>query len=193
MNKRLLQGMLLASAVMLTASGCGQKPEPNANNSASGKNGATPNVQSMTPQPTVSPSATPALKQSKVKLYFSDSDQSKLIESEATVSYKKDEDKIGAAFQALKKSGNPNEVSLFADVEFKSVSFDKDKGDLKLDLVFGPNAQLGAPGEELFLQALKKTAFQFPEVKAVYVLKNGKQDESLMGHMELPYPIKRSN
>jgi hypothetical protein len=52
---------------------------------------------------------------------------------------------------------------------------------------------LGAPGEDFFLQALKKTAFQFPEVKTLSVLKDGQKVESLMGHMDLPYPIKRPN
>ncbi len=117
----------------------------------------------------------------------------KLIEKEVTISYKQDADVYEGALNALKKSDDPKAISLFDDLTFTSTSFDKAKGELKIDLKFGPKTQLGAPGEELFLQALKKTVFQFPGVKSLYVLKNGKQVDSLMGHIELPYPIKRPN
>jgi spore germination protein GerM len=186
MNKRMIQGMLLASAVLLAATGCAQKKQ-----SLTGQPEATETPVVQSPKPTATPA--PELKQSKVKLYYSDDNESKLIEKESTVSYKADKDKFAATLQALKKGDDPKLVSLFADIVFKEVTFSPDKGELKLNLEFGPNAQFGAPGEDLFLQALKKTAFQFPEVNAIYVLKNGKKEESLMGHMELPYPIRRVN
>jgi hypothetical protein len=189
MNKRLIQSILLTSA-LIVAAGCAQKekpligdPQPTASNAQA----------TTSPDPKVQPSATPAFKQSKVKLYYSDVDQSKLIEKETTISYKQDDDRIGATFEGLKASSDAVHVSLFADVEFATIAFDKEKGELKLDLKFGSKAQLGAPGEDLFVQALKKTAFQFPEVKSLFVLKNGQQVESLMGHVDLAYPIKRTN
>jgi hypothetical protein len=189
MKKHLLQGILLSSAIMLAASGCAQKQQsappvvPQETKAA-----ATPVAT-----PTATPTATPELKKSTIKVYYTDSDLSKLIEKETTVSYKQNETPYAAALDALKKSDDSSMVSLFSDITFKSVAFDKEKGDLKLDLGFGPNAQLGSGGESFFLDALKKTAFQFPEVKTITVLKDGQQVESLMGHMDLPSPIKRSN
>ena len=115
------------------------------------------------------------------------------MEKETTISYRQDAELYVAVLTSLKKSSDANVVPLFTDVKFKSIDFDKEKGDLKLDLSFGSDAQLGAPGEDFFLQALKKTMFQFPEIQSIYVLKDGKQVDSLMGHMELPYPIKRAN
>ncbi|MFD0694756.1 GerMN domain-containing protein [Paenibacillus sp. GCM10027628] len=190
-HSRLIQGALLVSAIALTVTACGQKglqvggatPQPTTQVQS-------PAVQS--PQPT--PTATPeALKQKKVKAYYSDQDEMKLIEKEVTVSFKQDGDVYEAALNALKTSDDAKAVSLFDDMKFTNVTLDKAKGDLKIDLKFGPKTQLGAPGEDLFLQALKKTVFQFPEIKSIYVLKDGKQVESLMGHLELPYPIKRPN
>ncbi|MBD0380516.1 GerMN domain-containing protein [Paenibacillus sedimenti] len=190
-TSRLIQGALLVSAITFTVTACGQKglqvggatPQPTIQSEK-------PAVQN--PQPT--PTATPeALKQKKVKAYYSDPDEMKLIEKEVTISYKQNGDIYEAALNALTKSDDAKAVPLFEDLKFTNVAFDKAKGDLKIDLKFGPKTQLGAPGEDLFLQALKKTAFQFPEVNSLYVLKDGKQVESLMGHMELPYPIKRFN
>lgn len=190
MNKRLIQSLLLAGAVMIASAGCGQIQK-----SPEGKPQQAPNgnaaVQEQAPQPNSTP--TPELKQNKVKLYYSDPDLSKLIEKEATVTYKQEQDRIGAAFEALKRSDDTQLISLFKNVQFTSITLDKEKGELKMDLGIAPNAQLGAPGEDLFVEALKKTAFQFAEVQSIYLLKNGKQEESLMGHVDIPYPIKRSN
>lgn len=64
-------------------------------------------------------------------------------------------------------------------------------GQVTVDLSLPDAARLGSPGEEMLLDALKKTLFQFSEVKTIEILLDGKQVESLMGHMELPHPIKR--
>ncbi|OPH47104.1 hypothetical protein BC351_11365 [Paenibacillus ferrarius] len=191
-TRRLFHGVLLVSAITLSLTACGQKPQM--------IGGATPPTTDaplatpVAPSPTPIPSPTPdPLKQKTVKAFYSDQDEMKLVEKEVTISYKLDSDVYEAALKALKKSDDPKAVSLFDDLTFTSIAFDKAKGELKIDLKFGPKTQLGAPGEELFLQALKKTVFQFPEVKTLYVLKDGKQVDSLMGHIELPYPIKRPN
>jgi hypothetical protein len=190
-TSRLIQGALLVSAITLTVTACGQKgqlvggatPQPTTPTE-------TPVVQS--PRPSATPTAEPVKKQN-VKAYYSDQDEMKLIEKEVTINYKQDSDVYEAALNALKTSDDVKAVSLFDDMKFTNIVFDKTKGELKIDLKFGPKTQLGAPGEDLFLQALKKTVFQFPEVKSLFVLKDGKQVESLMGHLELPYPIKRPN
>jgi hypothetical protein len=190
-TSRLFQGALLISAITLSITACGQKTQL--------AGGAAPQATTAPPISTPliqSPAATPtpeALKQKKIKTFYSDQDEMKLVEKEVTISYKLDGDVYEAALNLLKKSDDPKAIPLFDDLKFTSTAFDKVKGELKIDLKFGPKTQLGAPGEELFLQALKKTVFQFPEVKSLYVLKDGKQVDSLMGHLELPYPIKRPN
>jgi hypothetical protein len=190
MRTQLIRGMLLASAVTLLTAGCGQQQKLMVHSQEMAAS-STPAVQ--TPTPTSKPTPAPELKQAKVKLYYTDNDETKLVEKEGTISYKQDGDQYAAAFEALKKSSDSNLVPLFSDVTIKNITFDKEKGDLKLDLSFGTDAQLGAPGEDFFLQAIKKTAFQFSEIKSIYVQKDGAQVESLMGHMDLPYPIKRAN
>jgi hypothetical protein len=187
MKKHLYQGILISSIIALAVTGCGQKPATNATQPTT-----TP-VSTPVVSASATPAPTPALKTSTVKVYFTDSNQSKLVEKETTVTYKPDETPYAATLNALKKSSDSSLASLFAGITFKTVAFDKATGDLKLDLGFGSNAQLGAPGEDYFLQALKKTAFQFPEVKTISVLKDGQKVDSLMGHMDLPYPIKRAN
>ncbi|OCT14161.1 hypothetical protein A8709_25295 [Paenibacillus pectinilyticus] len=193
-TSRLVQGALLVSAITLSLTACGQKVQftgaaaPTATPQATATPVATAPVQTTAPKATTAP-----MKQQQVKAYYSDQDEMKLIEKVVTVSIPKESDVYEAALKALQKSDDPKAVPLFDDLKFTSVKFDSAKGELRLDLAFGPKTQLGAPGEDLFLQALKKTMFQFPEVKSLYVLRDGKQVDSLMGHLELPYPIKRPN
>ncbi|MDR6549559.1 GerMN domain-containing protein [Paenibacillus qinlingensis] len=194
MNKtsRLVQGALLVSAITLSITACGQKTQLTGAATSEPQATATPIATISTP--TATPKPTPApLKQLQVKAYYSDQDEMKLVEKVVTISVEKDADTYEAALKALQKNDDPKAPSLFDDMKFTSVKFDAAKGELKLDMAFGPKTQMGAPGEELFVQALKKTVFQFPEVKTLYVLKDGKQVDSLMGHLELPYPIKRPN
>lgn len=191
MNKtsRLVQGALLVSAITLSVTACGQKIQLSGAATTAPQTTSTPiatSTPTITPKPTVAPQ-----KQLQVKAYYSDQDDMKLVEKVVTVSVVKDSDAYEAALKALQKSDDPKAIPLFDDLKFTSVKFDAVKGEMKLDMTFGPKTQLGAPGEALFLQALKKTIFQFPEVKTLYVLKDGKQVDSLMGHLELPYPIKR--
>ncbi|OAS13999.1 GerMN domain-containing protein [Paenibacillus oryzisoli] len=189
-TKRLVQGALLVSAITLTVTACGQKMQLTGAATTTPETTATPiattPIQTVTPKPSVAP-----LKQLQVKAYYSDQDEMKLVEKVVTVRVEKDSEAYEAALKALQKSEDPKAIPLFEDMKFNSVKWDAAKGEIKLDMTFGPKTQLGAPGEELFLQALKKTMFQFPEVKTLYVLKDGKQVDSLMGHVELPYPIKR--
>ncbi|MDU0200038.1 MULTISPECIES: GerMN domain-containing protein [Paenibacillus] len=193
-TRRFIQGALLVSAITLSITACGQKNQLVSGSAPQTSTNpiSTSTVQSPAPTVAATPTPEPELHK-KIKAYYSDQDEMKLVEKEVTISYKKDADVYGAALNALKKSDDPKAIPLFDDLKFTSSAFDKTKGELKVDLTFGPKTQLGAPGEEMFLQALKKTVFQFPEVKALYVLKDGKQVDSLMGHLELPYPIKRPN
>jgi hypothetical protein len=192
MNKtsRLVQGALLVSAITLSVTACGQKVQLSGAATTAPQATSTPIATTSTPTSTPKPTVAPQ-KQLQIKAYYSDQDEMKLVEKVVTVSVEKDSDAYEAALKALQKSDDPKAIPLFDDLKFTSVKFDAAKGEMKLDMTFGPKTQLGAPGEELFVQALKKTVFQFPEVKALYVLKDGKQVDSLMGHMELPYPIKR--
>ncbi|MDD9267713.1 GerMN domain-containing protein [Paenibacillus sp. GCM10023248] len=192
-SRRIIQGALIIGALTLSITACGQKQQlVNGSGTQPSASPAVTVLPSATPSAAPTPTPVPTL-QKKVKVYFSDQEEMKLVEKEVTITYKKEADVYQTALNALKKSDDPKAVSLFEDLKFTSVAFDHAKGELKLDLAFGPKTQLGAPGEEMFLQALKKTVFQFPEVKALFVLKDGKQVDSLMGHLELPYPIKRPN
>lgn len=105
------------------------------------------------------------------------------------IKYDKDQDKYEAALKSLQSSGDSKLFALWEKVNFKSVSF-KD-GLLTVDIHLPDEARLGAGGESLALDALKKTSFQFDEVKSLELLVDGQQVDTLMGHVELTHPMTR--
>ncbi|MGG2200461.1 GerMN domain-containing protein [Paenibacillus validus] len=124
-----------------------------------------------------------------IKTYYSDAEFTKLVEQQAKIEFKNEADQYLTALNQLKKTPDDTTISLCKEISFKSAVL-KD-GQVTVDLSLPDAARLGSPGEEMLLDALKKTLFQFSEVKTIEILLDGKQVESLMGHMELPHPIKR--
>lgn len=188
MSKQHVKWVVLMLMVALILTGCGEK-----NKALVAPPSETPIATESpmpTPTPTPDPTPTPLPDQTKeVKVYFTDDNLEQLIEKVVTVTYKEDADMYLAAFNALKSTDVPNMFSLFKNVTFNEVKLDGDA--LRVDLTLGEGAQLGAGGEMFFVQALNKVAFQFPEVKSLYVTRDGKKVESLMGHVTIESPFTR--
>lgn len=199
MNKKIWLVGLLA-AVMLIGAGCGQKP------------GAAPNdtPEQITPAPdnqtgqdhsgasngsggsstgSGSEVTTPEAKTESIKAYYTDPDLMELVEGTAEISYKEDQEKYEAAYQALQKSDKADMVPLWEKIGLNSLKFEN--GALTLDVTVPDEANLGAGGESFAIDAIKKTFFQFDEVKSLQILVDGQQTESLMGHVDLENPMTR--
>lgn len=191
------KAMMTATAAiiaLLLVTGCGQSKQPLQGTEsaklpapASGQD----TVKTQQPQQGTQPAApqAPQEKQLKLKVYYGDSEMEKLLEQEATVTVKQDSDKYAAVLKALTATADSKQIALLKGFQIKSAVL-KD-GQLNVDVSMAPEAHLGSGGEQLVLEAIQKTLFQFNEVTAIELLLDGKQVESLMGHMELPHPIKR--
>jgi spore germination protein GerM len=179
MNKKLIS-MLCIVGCIVVISGCG-KMKQTAVVAAS----ATPEVtQSATPAPSETPEA---VKSVPLKLYFGNAEGDSLVSKAVTLEPAKDKTIYLEALNELTKSTDDQNVALFAGFTFLSAEINN--GTLTINLKLPEESQLGAPGEELLLDSLKKTMFQFAEINAIEVLVNGEKVESLLGHMDLPHPI----
>lgn len=128
-------------------------------------------------------------KEYMLDVYVSD-EQLRVVKSyKRKIRFANDDEKYQIAVQALKSPAQHKGIPLWKDVEFKSLKMEK--GTLSIDLHIPTKWYLGSGGEQLALDALKRTIFQFDEVKAITILVDGKTVESLMGHVALKYPIKR--
>jgi spore germination protein GerM len=185
MQKRLLAGAILSISLLAQLSGCGQAktsaPDPGA---APGKEPVKTNASQ--------PSQAPVQDNNKplqVKVYYGDETGDRLIEQVTTISVKQDSDKYAAALKALSQSPDSKRIALLQGFTVKSAELKNQL--LTVDVSMAPEARLGSGGENLLLQAFNKTLFQFSEIQSIELLVDGKKVDSLMGHMELPHPIKR--
>lgn len=174
---------IVAACVAVTAVGCGQAKQPN-NNAAQPSAATQPSLS-----PTPTPSAAPVMQETSIQSYYSDESASNLETRTVTIRYEKEQDKYAEAFKALQTAPDKQAIPLLEGLTLKSASV-KD-GELVLDVSLKPDGRLGSGGEAMLLQALQKTMFQFQELKSIDVLLDGKQVESLMGHMDLPHPMRR--
>jgi hypothetical protein len=191
MQHRLLRNAIIGIGMLALLSSCGQVKTP-AQQTPADPAASKPQTQTSSPSSTPAPAVPAPMqenKQLKIKAYYGDEFGEKLVEQETSISYKQDDEKYMAALKALSTSADSKNVPLFKGFTFNTVAA-KD-GLLTINVTMAPESRLGGGGEELLLQALKKTIFQFMEINSIELLVDGKAVESLMGHMELPHPIKR--
>lgn len=205
MKKRLWTVSILALAMALSA-GCGQKPGAAPNEPDQGKTGQVEPANNENPTEKPAPQNTqtgtqgssgkpaepvkPQEKKAAIKTFYTDPDAMELKEAKGEITYKDDQDKYTKAFQALQKSNSDQLVPLWRD-SIKLTSLKFENGALTLDIVKPAEANLGAGGESMAIEALQKMFFQFNEVKSIELLVEGQQVESLMGHVELMHPMTR--
>jgi spore germination protein GerM len=171
--------LLIVFLSILVICGCGKAKQ--AVTSASAMPEA---MTTASPAPTASPIAN---KSTQMNLYYGNENGDALVAKEVTLKQSSTETPYLEALNDLTKSPDTQSVALFAGFTF--ISAELKDGVLNIDLTLPKASHLGAPGEELLINALKKTMFQFKEVNAIEVLVNGKKVESLLGHVELSHPI----
>ncbi|MET3207366.1 UNVERIFIED_CONTAM: spore germination protein GerM [Paenibacillus sp. PvR008] len=181
MNKKLyfLFILSLLMVLMIIGVGCDEKPSSNSDKVQSSGNNKKITDSQGTEQTQV------------IKVFFADSQVERLEEDKVEVTFTDASDKYQQAFKSLQNNTKPDLVSLWNKIKLKSVSFNA--GMVTLDVQIPDAARLGSGGEQLALDALKNTLFQFDEVNSIELLVDGKALESLMGHADLEHPILREN
>ncbi|QDX92357.1 spore gernimation protein [Brevibacillus laterosporus] len=130
-------------------------------------------------------------KQQTLTLYYVDNDVTKLVEEKQQINKpESDKAKYEKAMELLGKPTKPEHNPLWKDFGYHSITFEN--GTLTIDAKGTNQYNLGSGGEGFAIDALKQTMFQFPEVMKIIVLVDGKETESLMGHVSIDEPLTRS-
>lgn len=175
--------MLSAITVVLTLSACGSKTEPTQGSNTSQEPASN---QEKVPKP-----VEPVKEKATIKVYVAANDElSSLKELQVDIAYANGEEKIQEAFKALQKDGPNAQMSLWKNAQLLHVKVEGEA--VIIDVHLPDEARLGAPGEELAMESIQKTMFQFKDVTSLDILVDGEQVESLMGHDELEHPMKKS-
>ncbi|MCM3627525.1 GerMN domain-containing protein [Paenibacillus glycanilyticus] len=190
--------IILLFVILLTAAACGNTNKPDGQSGSEGSGNApspSPSIEtvateepSQTPTPTDEPTmgAEPV---NPIKIYYANTELEKLITKEVKVEFDSGEDLIKKALDALKQDGPDGTVSLWKPIPIKSVTL-KDNA-VTIDIELPDAARLGAPGEQMLLDSLGQTLFQFDFVQSYDLLVDGQALESLMGHFDLDHPTVR--
>ncbi|MNJ37652.1 Sporulation and spore germination [compost metagenome] len=187
MKKLSIIGAVLLLAAALA--GCGQKPQ------------AAPEVTPESPPaaaegPNVSQGAgqndtevtEPEMQTAQIKLYYTDDNLMELTEVQREIEFQEEQDKYAEAFKQL-QIAESGFFSLWEKVILNKASLAD--GVLHIDIQLPDEARLGSGAEVLAIDSLKATVFQFVEVQKLELTVDGEQVESLMGHVELEYPMTR--
>ncbi|MDQ6418170.1 GerMN domain-containing protein [Paenibacillus sp. LHD-117] len=188
-NSGSFRSLLVAAACAILLAGCGADKPAEGNNSNAGGSAVSPTAEpTETPSPTSSPVVTPALQSQEVAVYLADEELTQLVEKKVTIQYGGEEELIEKTIQALQQNEEPN-TALWHGIEM--ISGELEDGTLTLDIAIPDEARLGAPGEQMLVDSMKQTLFQFPFVEEIELLVQGEALESLMGHVELEHPMRR--
>ncbi|WJH34147.1 GerMN domain-containing protein [Paenibacillus sp. CC-CFT747] len=166
MPNKSLPLLLLTACALAVFSGCGQN-----NKNPDKTQGAAVSSPSTSPSPSVSPSASPSTapspsaktappteeKEVKAKVYYGNADGSQLVEKVSTLRYTTDNSKYLSALNTMKVKVDAQVVPLAEGMSFNKA--DLKEGTLTIDLTVPKESQLGAPGEQLLIDALKKPSF----------------------------------
>jgi spore germination protein GerM len=174
-------GLLLVGAMLIGAAlGCGAK-------SKSDEKAVATDNQAVVSAGQSEPQVDASKQKQTIHVYLTDEDLTVLVDQSREIEYDTDQEKISAALEALQSQGEGNAVSLWSKVEVLSSAI-KD-GAVTINLHLPEGSRLGAPGEVMAIESLKKTLFQFDDVQSIELLVDGEAVDSLMGHEELPHPI----
>lgn len=137
--------------------------------------------------------AAPQAKLVNIKVYYPDENATGLVAVEKSV--KDSDNKYQAAVEALMagtdKKGLANVFPKKAKLLQVTVSGKVAKVDFSKELQ--KNFVGGSTGEEMLVGSVVNTLTEFPEIQKVQILVDGKEIETLSGHMDLSQPLPRMN
>ena len=196
-------------ALLLFTAGC-DKPEepiePPPDKPAQSKPVVKPDTKPETPKPSPEnekPAQKPDEKQSaidnpakesmSVKVYYPDDSGMKLVEVEREIVIDDSTNKYIAAVETLLEDpAEDNLTKIFPNnAAIRSVKVADGLAVVDLDGSLLKSFVGGSTGEEFLIGSVVDTLTNFPEVKRVKFLVDGKEIETLSGHMDLSTPLER--
>ena len=129
----------------------------------------------------------------EVTVYYPDQSGISLIPVKREIKFSDDKQKYIETVNLLLE--NPTEEDLTKifpkGAKINSVTLEKDTAIVDFDSSITKNFVGGSTGEEFLINSVVDTLTDFDEVKQVRFLIDGKEVETLAGHMDLSEPIKR--
>ncbi len=195
-NFRRLSAALLLAAALVLAAGCGQQaaaPATSSDRASSSASSASSSASSSSSSAASSASKAAQPESLTIKVYYPNADGTKLVASSRKVTADSKNDKYTAAMESLLAgTTEKGQTNIFPKkVQLQSVKVEKGVATVSFSKELQKNFVGGSTGEEMLVGSIVNTLTEFPEVKKVRILIDGKGVESLAGHMDLTEPLTR--
>ena len=130
----------------------------------------------------------------QVKIYYPDDSGINLVAVDRKIKFAKDDEKYFETAKLLTKKPTEKDLTkIFPNnAKINGVILKRDTIFVNFDNSVVKNFVGGSTGEEMLINSFVQTLTEFPEVKQVKFLVDGKDVETLSGHMDLSLPIKRT-
>lgn len=127
-----------------------------------------------------------------IRVYYPDVNATGLVAVTKTVRVK-GTDKYRAAVEALLAGTDNKELAAVFPKKTKLLKIAVSGGTARVDFdkTLRTDFVGGSTGEEMLVGSLVNTLTEFPEIKEVQILLEGKEIDSLSGHLDLSGPVKR--
>ena len=198
MIKKILMSVMVL--LLLFTAGCDdpnppEQPNPpqQTNQSEVEVQPSEPKVKPESPVEKTSPKVETA-KTMQVKVYYPDDSGINLVGVNRQIKIQKDDDKYFATIKLLTE--DPTEKGLTkifpSHAKINGVKIKGKTAYVNFDGSIIENFVGGSTGEELLINSFVNTLTEFPEIEQVKFVIDGKNVETLAGHMDLNMPLKRT-
>lgn len=189
---RVLPALFLIS-LLVFAAGCGtQAPggAPSSSSTAASSSSGSADAQAASSSAAKKASDVQTL---TVNVYYPNEQGTKLLPSSRKIETGSSKDKYTAALESLMKGPTEKgQTAIFPKkAKLLSVTLKNGTAVVNFSKELQTNFVGGSTGEEMLVGSIVNTLTEFSEVKNVHILVEGKNIETLSGHMDLSLPISR--
>ncbi|MCI6284550.1 GerMN domain-containing protein [Selenomonas sp.] len=189
---RVLPALFLIS-LLVFAAGCGtQAPggAPSSSSTAASSSSGSADAQAASSSAAKKASDVQTL---TVNVYYPNEQGTKLLPSSRKIETGSSKDKYTAALESLMKGPTEKgQTAIFPKkAKLLSVTLKNGTAVVNFSKELQTNFVGGSTGEEMLVGSIVNTLTEFSEVKNVHILIDGKNIETLSGHMDLSVPISR--
>ena len=193
--------LLAMTAILIFATGCEnqQPPEekPNPPKTVQSEKPDKKPAENKSEKPSEPKQTAPEQKiqSAEVKVYYPDESGTKLVPVEKKIQFVDEAEKYSAALtELMQKPKEKNLTTVFpSHAKIRSVTREGETAVVDFDGSILKGFVGGSTGEEFLVNSVVDTLTEFNEIKQVKFLIDGKEIETLSGHMDLSEPIKRTN
>ena len=191
--------LLMAGMMLVLSAGCDPQTQQGSSStssvsSSSSSSGSSSSASAKKPSaPAPDNQKQQEVKKMTIEVYYSNEDGTKLIGVTREIEVNPYKDKYTAAVEMQMRAPKEKElIDIFPkSAKLRSVKVQGETAIVDFDSSTAKGFVGGSTGEEMLVGSVVNTLTNFPEIKEVRFLLDGKEMETLAGHMDLSMPIKR--